>query len=134
MAKLIRLRPLDAKKGHVIRRYTAFSNTFEEAKGWYRVSDAVAAYRATVHQVPNDEDTPLAFDVCSQEEAERIELAEKKRAEERARAADPNVTVPRDLTAVGGDLTTADLRDPGRRDPGRRDPGPRSVATAGRRR
>ena len=44
------------------------------------------------------------------------------------------MTVPRDLTAVGGDLTTADLRDPGRRDPGRRDPGPRSVATAGRRR
>ena len=52
MAKLIRLRPLDAKKGHVIRRYTAFSNTFEEAKGWYRVSDAVAGYLATVHQVP----------------------------------------------------------------------------------
>ena len=124
MAKLIRLKPIDAKKGHVIRRYTAFSTTFEEHRGWYRVSDVVAAYLATVHQVPNDEDTPLAFDVCTKEEAEKIELLEKKRAEERARAAEPNVATPRDLTAVGGDLTTADLRDPGRR----------SVANAGRRR
>jgi hypothetical protein len=115
MAKLIRLKPLDAKKGHIIRRYTAFSTTFEEHKGWYRVSNEVAAYLATVHQVPNDEDTPLAFDVCTQDEAKRIEAAEKKRAEERARAAEPNVTTPRDITVVGGDLTTADLRDPARR-------------------
>jgi hypothetical protein len=125
MAKLIRLKPLDAKKGHVIRRYTAFSTTFEEHKGWYRVSDHVAAYLATVHQVPNDEDTPLAFDVCTQEDAKRIDAAEKKRAEERARAAEPNVAAPRDLTAVGGDLTTADLREPGRRS--------RAAATTGRR-
>jgi hypothetical protein len=115
MAKLIRLKSLDAKKGHLIHRYTAFSTTFEEKKGWYRVSDEIAAYLATVHQVPNDEDTPLAFDVCTEEEAKRIELAEKKKAEERARAAEPNVAAPHDVAVVGGDLTTADLRDPGRR-------------------
>jgi len=115
MAKLVRLKPLDAKKGHVIRRYTVFSTTFEEHKGWYRVSNEVAAYLTTVRQVPNDEDTPLAFDVCTQEEAERIDQAEKKKAEARARAAEPNAVTARDLTAVGGDLTTADLRDPGRR-------------------
>jgi hypothetical protein len=126
MAKLIRLKPLDAKKGHNIRRYTTFSTTFEEHKGWYRVSDEVASYLATVHQVPNDEDTPLAFDVCTKEEAERIELAEKKRAEERARAAEPNVAAPRDVTAIGGDLTTADLRDPGRRSRGAAATGRRS--------
>ena len=125
MAKLIRLKPLDPKKGHNIRRYTAFSTTFEEHKGWYRVSDQVAGYLATVHQVPNDEDTPLAFDVCTQDEAHRIDLAEKKKAEQRARAAEPNVAAARDLTAIGGDLTTADLRDPGRRS--------RSAAATGRR-
>jgi len=115
MAKLVRLKPLDAKKGHLIHRYTAFSTTFEERKGWYRVSDEIATYLATVHQVPNDEDTPLAFDVCTEEEAKRIEVAEKKKAEERARAAEPNVAMPHEVAAVGGDLTTADLRDPGRR-------------------
>ena len=115
MSKLVRLKPLEAKKGHVIRRFTAFSTTFEEAKGWYRVSDEIASYLAKVHQVPNDEDSPLAFDVCTEEEARRLEQAEKKKAEERARAAEPNVAVPREVTEVGRDLSTADLRDPGRR-------------------
>jgi hypothetical protein len=114
MLKLVRLKPHDPKKGHIIQRYTAFSTQFEERKGWYRVSDEIAAYLATIHQVPNDEDTPLAFDVCTDEEARNIEATEKKKAEERARAAEPNVANPRDIEPVG-DLTTADLRDPGRR-------------------
>lgn len=109
MAKLVRLKPYDPKKGHVIRRYTAFSIRFEEARGWYRVTDEVANYLATVHQVPGDEDAPLAFDVCTEEEAKRIEAVEKKRAEERARAAEPNVTQPHDVSGRAADLTTADL-------------------------
>jgi len=115
MAKLIRLKPFDAKKGHLVRRFTAFSTTFEEHKGWYRVSDEVAAYLATVHQEPNDEDSPWAFDVCTKDEAEKIDLAEKKKAEERARAVEPNVATARDITAIGGDLATVDLREPNRR-------------------
>ena len=109
MAKLVRLKPFDPKKGHVIRRYTAFAIRFEEARGWYKVADEVAAYLSTVHQRPGDEDSPLGFDVCSEEEAQRIEAAEKKKAEERARAAEPNVTAPYDVTAHPTDLTTADL-------------------------
>lgn len=109
MAKLVRLKPHDPKKGHVIRRYTAFSIRFEEARGWYKVSDEVATYLATVHQVPGDEDSPLAFDVCTEDEAQRIETAEKKKAEERARAAEPNVAQPYDVSVRGGDLTTADV-------------------------
>ena len=109
MAKLVRLKPHDPKKGHVIRRYTAFAIRFEEARGWYKVADEVAAYLSTVHQRPGDEDSPLAFDVCSEEEAQRIEAAEKKKAEERARAAEPNVAAPHDVSAPAADLTTADL-------------------------
>lgn len=109
MAKLVRLKPYDPKKGHVIRRYTAFSIRFEEARGWYKVADEVAAYLGTVHQVPGDEDSPLAFDVCTEDEAQRIEAAEKKKAEERARAAEPNVAQPYDVSVRGGDLTTGDL-------------------------
>ena len=109
MAKLVRVKPFDPKKGNVIRRYTAFGIRFEEARGWYKVADEVAAYLSTVHQRPADEDSPLAFDVCSEEEAQRVEAAEKKKAEERARAAEPNVTAPYDVTAHPTDLTTADL-------------------------
>ncbi len=112
MSKLVRLKPHDPKKGHVIRRYTAFSIRFEEARGWYKVSDEVAAYLATVHQTPGDEDSPLAFDVCTDEEAQRLEAAEKKKAEERARAAEPNVAQPHDVSVRSADLTTADLPQP----------------------
>ena len=114
MAKLIRLKPLDKKRGHVIHRYTAFQITFEETKGWYRVPDHVAAYLATVHQLANDEDSPLAFDVCTQDEAQRIDAAEKKRAEERALAAEPNVAMARDVTGLGEELKATQAR-PGRR-------------------
>jgi hypothetical protein len=116
MAKLVRLKPLDAKKGHVIRRLTVFATLFEESKGWYRVSEEMAHYLATMRQVPNDEDTPLAFDVCTQEEGRRIDAAEKKKAEDRARANAPNVLSAREVMGDGGDLTTADLAHPGRRE------------------
>ena len=112
MAKLVRLKPHDPKKGHVIRRYTAFGVRFDEARGWYKVSDEVAKYLATVHQRPGDEDSPHAFDVCTEDEAKAIEAAEKKKAEERARAAEPNVADARDLSARAPDLTTADLPQP----------------------
>jgi hypothetical protein len=112
MAKLIRIKPYDPKKGNVIRRYTAFGVRFEEARGWYKVSDEVAAYLGTVHQRPGDDDSPLAFDVCTEDEAQRLETSEKKKAEERARAAEPNVAQPHDVTARPADLTTADLPQP----------------------
>ena len=53
------------------------------------MSDAVAGYLATVHQRLGDEDSPAAFDVCTDDEAKAMEAAEKKKAEERARAAEP---------------------------------------------
>lgn len=104
MPKLVRLKPYEPKKGHVLQRYTAFSIRFEERRGWYKVSDEVANYLASVHQTPGDEDSPLAFDVCSEDEAQRMEAAEKKKAEDKARAAEPNVT-----EVVTRDLMTADL-------------------------
>ena len=112
MSKLVRLKPHDPKKGHVIRRYTAFGVRFDEARGWYKVSDEVAGYLATVHQRPGDEDSPAAFDVCTDDEAKVMEAAEKKKAEERARAAEPNVAQPHDVSAKGPDLSTADLPQP----------------------
>jgi hypothetical protein len=112
MAKLVRLKRRDPKRGHVLRRYTAFGVRFEEKKGWYRVSDEVAAYLAQVHQLDGDDDSPLAFDVCTPEEAEALEAAEKKKADERARATEPHVTDAVDAPAhatAAADLTTADL-------------------------
>lgn len=105
--KLVRLKPYDPKRGHVIRRYTVYSIRFEERRGWYRVEDEVAEYLKTVHQIYGDEYSPNAFDVCTEEEANQIDVEEKKKAEERARAGEPNIVRPRDATSV--DLSTADL-------------------------
>jgi len=115
MPKLVRLKPYDPKRGHYIRKYTTATTTFEESRGWYRVPDHLADYLATVHQLSEDPDSPLAFDVCSQEQAEAIDAAEKKKAEERARAAEPNVATARDVPGLGPDLSTEDLKNPGRR-------------------
>ncbi|MHB1843385.1 MAG: hypothetical protein ACYCWW_00940 [Deltaproteobacteria bacterium] len=98
MPKLIRIKPYDPKRGHLVRRYTAFSIRLEESRGWYRVADDVAEYLAKVHQSPHDEDSPLVFDVCTEAEAHALEEAERKKAEERAKAAEPNVATPYDLT------------------------------------
>lgn len=125
MAKLVRLKPLDAKKGHVIRRFTAFSITFEVGRGWYDVPDEVAEYLRKVRQVPNDEDTPLAFDVAAQPEAEALEAAERKRAEERAGAAAPNVISPRDVKIPTSPSATPEASEPARR--------PRGAQAAGKR-
>ncbi len=100
MPKLIRIKPYDPKRGHVVRRYTVFSIRFDETRGWYRVADDVADYLAKVHQAPHDEDSPLVFDVCTEAEAHALEETERKKAEERAKAAEPNVATPYDLTTA----------------------------------
>ena len=100
MPKLIRIKPYDPKRGHLVRRYTVFSIRFDESRGWYRVADDVADYLAKVHQRPHDEDSPLVFDVCTEDEAKALEEAERKKAEERAKAAEPNVASPYDLTTA----------------------------------
>ena len=106
MAKLVRLKPHDPKKGHVIRRYTAFAIRFEEARGWYKVSDEVAAYLSTVHQRPGDEDSPLAFDVCTDDEAKSLDAREKEAGATRKAATDDiKVSAARTENAV----TTEDL-------------------------
>jgi len=113
MAKLVRLKPYDPKRGHVLRRYTAFGVRFDESRGWYRVSDEVAAYLAGVREQPGLDYTPLAFDVCSEEEALALEAREKKEQEECAVASAPNVATAHDVSQrtppVSPDLTTADL-------------------------
>ena len=46
---LVRLKPYDPRRGHVLRRYTYAGIKFHEERGWYRVSKDVAAYLKTVH-------------------------------------------------------------------------------------
>lgn len=66
---LVRLKPYDPRRGHVLRRYTYAGIKFQEERGWYRVERPVAEYLRAVREVPSDRYAPLAFDVCTEAEA-----------------------------------------------------------------
>jgi len=109
---LVRLKPFNRKKGHVLRCYTYRGIRFFERRGWTRVRKEIADYVQTVHQIPDDEDSPLAFDTCSEGEAKAIDKREAQEAQVKTPAEQAkDVAEARDESAAkaGGDLDTADL-------------------------
>ena len=85
---LVRLKPHDARRGHVLRRYTYLGIKLHQERGWYRVAKDVAEYLRGVHQVVSDEYSPLAFDVCTDEEAKALDTREETETKVRRAAAD----------------------------------------------
>ena len=86
ISMLVRLKPYDVRRRHVLRVFTHVptGSKFTEEHGWYTVDEDLAAYLKGVHQAPNDDTTPLAFDVCTKDEAIAIhkrEAAAKLRAD-----------------------------------------------------
>ena len=85
---LVRLKPHDSRRGHVLRRYTYLGIKLHQERGWYRVATEVAEYLRGVHQVASDEYSPLAFDVCTDEEAKALDTREETETKVRRAAAD----------------------------------------------
>jgi len=111
---LVRLKPFNKKKGHLLRRYTYRGIRFQESHGWTRVRKEIADYLEQVHQIPGDEDSPLAFDVHSATEAKAIdkkeaEDAQKKTPAEQATEVAEAREEPAPPATEGGDLKTSDL-------------------------
>lgn len=105
---LVRLKPHDPRRGFVLRRYTFRGIKFHDERGWYKVDRTVADYLRTVRQVPADEHAPLAFDVCTEDEAKSLDAREKEAAANRKNATDDiKISVARETNAV----TTKDLSD-----------------------
>jgi hypothetical protein len=77
---LARLKPHDPKKGLLLKQYTYQGIRFQAGRGWYRVNRKVAAYLKDVHSIPGDEDTPLAFEVCTPDEARAMDENDRKAA------------------------------------------------------
>ncbi len=114
--KLVRVKPYNKKKGHVLRCYTYRGIRFQGSRGWYRVSGDVAGYLGKVCQVPGDTDSPAAFDVCTESEAREIDKLEAHHARGALPAEEAtDVTAGEAETenvedaSDGGDLSTADL-------------------------
>jgi hypothetical protein len=105
----VRLKPFNARKGHVLQRFAIGDVRFDVERGWYKVGRKLADYLKTVHSRPDDPDSPLAFEVVTAEEAKHLEKAERKAAQLRAIAVDPNVITLANPT----DLTSAKLKSVG---------------------
>ncbi|MBU8900636.1 hypothetical protein KRR26_34005 [Corallococcus sp. M34] len=102
----VRLKAYDARRGHVLRRYTYAGIKFQEERGWYRVAKPVADYLRTVHQLPSDNYSPLAFDVCTEAEAKALDATESDEAKTKRSASDELKLSP---ARPAGTLTTEDL-------------------------
>ena len=89
---LVRLKPFDPRRGQVLRRFTYAGIKFHEERGWYRVEAPVAAYLRTVREVPGNELTPPAFDVCTEEEAKNLDVREESEARVRKSASEAAIT------------------------------------------
>ncbi len=112
---LVRLKPHDPRRGHKLRRYTYRGIKFQEERGWYRVDKDVADYLREMRQAATDEHAPLAFDVCTADEAKALDSKEKDDATARKTAADDiKLSEPRG----GGAVTTGDLPDGAKASPG----------------
>jgi hypothetical protein len=86
---LVRLKAHEPKKGLVLKQYTYRGVRFQAGRGWYKVNGEFAAYLASVHSVPGDQDTPLAFDVRTPDEARAMDENDRKAARQVLPAEEP---------------------------------------------
>jgi len=106
---LVRLKPYDPRRGHVLRRYAHCGIRFLVEHGWYRVDADVADHLRTAKQIDGDPHALAAFDVCSDEDARQIDTTEQAR-ERATRATDDipltasrNSVPPRTTVATDGE-------------------------------
>lgn len=89
MAMLARLKPFNPRKGLVMRSFSASGVRITHERGWHEVDDSTAAYLKTVHSTPENDESPLAFDVCTPAEAQALEDMQRIAAEVRAAPTNP---------------------------------------------
>lgn len=69
----VRLKSYLPRAGHVLRHYSFRGIVFKAGAGWMKIAEGVAEHLRTVHQQDRDPYSPLAFDVCTEEEARRLD-------------------------------------------------------------
>lgn len=103
---LVRIKPKNPRKGLKKGRHMVANILFDVERGWYKVSEfvvrfnkenqtnekfALIEYLRNVRNDNDDPESPLAFDVCTPEEAKALQAAEKAAKEAAiAKAENPN--------------------------------------------
>ena len=73
MGHLVRLKSYDIQRRYVLQSFAYQGLTFRQGDGWARVSDEIAAYLRTVRVECCRADSPLAFEVATDEEARKVD-------------------------------------------------------------
>lgn len=89
MAKLVRLKPFNPRRGYFMRSYTLQGIRIREEDGWHEVDDDLAEKFAQIHATPDNPDSPLGFDVMDQSDALKYEAEQKRLAQQKATADEP---------------------------------------------
>lgn len=125
---LVRLRAVDRRRGLVLRRYSTDGITFVAGAGWTCVEPALAARLGTVRSLHEDEHSPLAFEVCTQAEAQVADESEARAASGVRKATDDlplvlgrsaSAAATAASAAATGAVTTAELSTEGEERPRR---------------
>jgi hypothetical protein len=103
----VRLKSHQPRAGLVLRQFAYRGILFKAGAGWSKVSQVVAEHLRAVRQRAHDPHSPLAFDVCGEEEARRLDAQDADRSAEVTPAEKARVQVARDESPAAGASGTA---------------------------
>ncbi len=119
----VRIKRYNPKRGHKMQRYMVFGYKFLEENNWYKVPATITylgqkkdlrEYLENVRQDNEDPESPMAFDVCTVAEMQRINQREREIEERKQynlrRTGDPvDMTRSSRRDSERGDLTLDDI-------------------------
>jgi len=108
----VRLKSHLPRAGHVLRQFAFRGVIFKAGAGWAKVAENVAEHLRTVRQQERDPYSPLAFDVCTEEEARRLDDKEAELNSVAVPVEKARVQVARDDSAATGAASTASAISP----------------------
>jgi hypothetical protein len=95
------------RAGHVLRHYCFRGVLFKAGAGWCKVSERIAEHLRTVRQQERDPYSPLAFDVCTEEEARRLDAKDAEQSAEVVPVDRAKVQLARDEASATSTASTA---------------------------
>jgi hypothetical protein len=119
----VRMKPHNPRAGHVLQHFAYRGIVFRAGSGWSKVLPEVAEHLKRVRQRAHDVHSPLAFDVCSEEEARRLDALDAEQSAEVTPVERARVQVARD---EGGAGASAPAANAGSSDPTRDRPSARA--------
>jgi len=101
----VRLKACLPRAGHVLRQYCFRGILFKAGAGWVKVSESIGEHLRGVRQQDRDAYSPLAFDVCSEDEARQLDARDVELNTESVPVDKAKVQLARDEIASGGSTT-----------------------------